>query len=140
MVVDGRILWLELDGALELLDRLLHVAKPVIGPAEGVDDVTIVRALLDSVLTRILGVLGYLQRRGRSFAGRSCAGARQLIHHRILTGRPRFVRHSRARFQLRSEIDQIDASQNVPLRAKADADQTERLWLSQTFGAPRGLA
>jgi hypothetical protein len=50
MVVDGRILWLELDGALEMLDRLLYVAKPVIGPAEGVDDVTIVRALLDRAL------------------------------------------------------------------------------------------
>src|SRR6516162_7427989 len=47
MIVDGRILGLELDGALELLDRLLHVAEPVIGPAEGVDDVTVVGTLLD---------------------------------------------------------------------------------------------
>ena len=31
-------------------DRLVHVAEPVIGPAEGVDDVTIVGALLDRVL------------------------------------------------------------------------------------------
>src|SRR5262249_59794833 len=36
VIVDGRVLGLELDGALQLLDRLLHVAEPVIGPAEGV--------------------------------------------------------------------------------------------------------
>src|SRR6516164_7536526 len=47
VIVDGRILGLELDGALELLDRLVHVAEPVICPAEGVDDVTVVGALLD---------------------------------------------------------------------------------------------
>jgi len=28
-------------------DRLVHVAEPVIGPAEGVDDVTVVGTLLD---------------------------------------------------------------------------------------------
>src|SRR5262249_46642122 len=50
MIVDGRILGLELNGALELLDRLVHVAEPVIGPAEGVDDVAVVGALLDRAL------------------------------------------------------------------------------------------
>src|SRR6516162_7834227 len=47
VIVDGWILGLEFDGALELLDRLLHVAEPIIGPAQGVDDVTVVSALLD---------------------------------------------------------------------------------------------
>ena len=36
-------------GALELFDRLLHVDEPLIGPAEGVDDVTVVGALLDRI-------------------------------------------------------------------------------------------
>ena len=44
VIVDGRILGLELDGAVELLDRLLVFADPVIGPAQRVDDVAIVRA------------------------------------------------------------------------------------------------
>src|SRR5262250_1478992 len=34
MIIDGRVLGLELDRALELLDRLLDVAQPVIGPAQ----------------------------------------------------------------------------------------------------------
>jgi hypothetical protein len=33
MVVDGRIDWLELDRALELLDRLVVVAEPEPGPS-----------------------------------------------------------------------------------------------------------
>src|SRR5262245_41158604 len=50
VIVDGGILGFELDGALELLDRLLHVAKPVVGPTQGVDDIAIIRALLDRAL------------------------------------------------------------------------------------------
>ena len=50
MIVDGRILGLELDGALEVLHRLLVIADPVIGPAERVDDVAVVGALLDRAL------------------------------------------------------------------------------------------
>src|SRR5262249_49171104 len=34
-------------GRPRLFDRLTHVAEPVIGPAEGVDDVTVVGTLLD---------------------------------------------------------------------------------------------
>src|SRR5262249_22597412 len=43
-------LGLELDGTLELLDRLLDVAQSVIGPAQRIDDVTIISALLDRTL------------------------------------------------------------------------------------------
>ena len=47
MIVDGRIFRLELDGALELLDRFLVIAGAEIGPAERVDDVAVIRPLLD---------------------------------------------------------------------------------------------
>ena len=47
MVVDGRIVGLELDRALQVLHRLVVVAEPEIGPAERVDDVAVVRPLLD---------------------------------------------------------------------------------------------
>src|SRR5437762_13399967 len=47
MVIDRRILRLEFNSALEILHCLLVVADPVVGPAEGVDDIAVVRALLD---------------------------------------------------------------------------------------------
>ena len=47
VIVDGRILGLELDRALEVLHRLVVVAEPEIGPAERVDDVAVIRPLLD---------------------------------------------------------------------------------------------
>ena len=47
MIVDGRILGLELDRALEMLHRLVVIADAVIGPAERIDDVAVVRPLLD---------------------------------------------------------------------------------------------
>src|SRR5712691_6365889 len=39
MIVDGRVLGLELDRAFEVLDRLLVIANPIIGPSERVDDI-----------------------------------------------------------------------------------------------------
>ena len=46
VVVDRRILGLELDRAFKLLDRLFVIADAEIGPAQRVDDVAVVRALL----------------------------------------------------------------------------------------------
>src|SRR5438270_12000823 len=50
MIVDGRVLRLELYRPLELLDRFVHIAKPVVGPAERIDDIAVIRALLDRPL------------------------------------------------------------------------------------------
>src|SRR6266498_1901396 len=44
MVIDGRILRLEIDRALEMFHRVFVVADAVIGPAERIHDVTIVWA------------------------------------------------------------------------------------------------
>src|SRR5262249_48025141 len=47
VIVDRRILRLELDGALELLDRLVVIGEPVERPAERIDDVAVIGALID---------------------------------------------------------------------------------------------
>ncbi len=53
MVVDGGILGLQIDGALEVLHRLFVVADAVVGPAEGIDDVAVVGTLLDGALDHL---------------------------------------------------------------------------------------
>ena len=47
MVVDGRIVGLEFDRALQIFHRVVVIAEPEIGPAERIDDVAVVRPLLD---------------------------------------------------------------------------------------------
>ena len=47
VIVDGRILGLQLHGALEVLHRLVVVVNAVIGPAEGIHDIAVIRPLLD---------------------------------------------------------------------------------------------
>jgi hypothetical protein len=54
-----------------VLHRLLHVAEPVIGPAEGVDDVTIVGALLDRAI--FIGSLMINSFEGAAAAGRAAS-------------------------------------------------------------------
>ena len=50
MVVKNRDLPGELDGPLEMLDGLLEVAKPVMGPAQAVDDIAVVTLLAHGLL------------------------------------------------------------------------------------------
>src|SRR5262249_10626308 len=47
MIVDGRILGLELNRPIERLDGLIEVADPVERPAERIDDIAVVGPLLD---------------------------------------------------------------------------------------------
>ena len=44
---------LELDGAFEILDRLVVIADAEIGPAQRVDDVAVVRPLLDGAADHV---------------------------------------------------------------------------------------
>src|SRR6266404_1799560 len=53
MIVDSRILRLEIDRTLQMFHRVFVVADAVIGPAERIHDVTIVRALLDGPLDHL---------------------------------------------------------------------------------------
>ena len=53
MIVDGRIVGLELDGAVEFLHRLVVIADAEIGPAQRVDDVAVVRPLLDGATDHV---------------------------------------------------------------------------------------
>ena len=53
MIVDGRVVGLQFDGALEVLHRFVIIAEPVIGPAERVDDVAVVGPLLDGALDHV---------------------------------------------------------------------------------------
>src|SRR5438874_6573110 len=48
MVVNGGILWLEIDGALEIFHRILVVADAVIGPAKRVSIVGLFRPSFDA--------------------------------------------------------------------------------------------
>src|SRR5499427_2354062 len=50
VVVDGRVDRLEFDRALQVLHRLFVIAKPVVGPAQRVDDVAVIGPLLDRSL------------------------------------------------------------------------------------------
>src|SRR5207244_1625539 len=50
MIVDGRVLGLELDRVLEVLYRLVKLADPIIRPAERIHDVAIIGTLLDGAL------------------------------------------------------------------------------------------
>ncbi len=47
MIVDRRVVGFELDRMLEIIDRRLIIAEPVIGPAQAVNDKAVIRALLD---------------------------------------------------------------------------------------------
>ena len=47
VIIDGRIVGLELDRALQALHRLVVIAQAIMCPAERVDDVTVVGPLLD---------------------------------------------------------------------------------------------
>src|SRR5262245_41170327 len=53
MIVDRWIFRLELNRTLELFGRFLVIAESVVGPAERVDDVAVVRALLDSLFDHL---------------------------------------------------------------------------------------
>src|SRR5437762_13865859 len=57
MIVDRGVFRLELDRAFEVLDCFLVVANAVIGPAERINDVAVVRALLDRALNHFHSVI-----------------------------------------------------------------------------------
>ena len=46
MIVDHRIVGLELDGPLQLLHRLIEILLAVIGPPQAVDEIAVIRAKL----------------------------------------------------------------------------------------------
>jgi len=57
MIVDGRILGLQLDGPLELLHRLIVVVDAEVGPAERIHDVAVIRPLLDRAADHLHAVV-----------------------------------------------------------------------------------
>ena len=57
MIVDHRVAGLELDRALELLDRGVVLAEPEIDPAQAVDDEAVVRPQLDRPVQHALGAV-----------------------------------------------------------------------------------
>ena len=57
MMFDARILGTQFDGAFQMADSLLEIAQLVLGPAQAVDDVSVVGTQLGRLLDHFLGPL-----------------------------------------------------------------------------------
>src|SRR6266849_8934994 len=128
VIVDGRIDRLEFDRALEVLHRLLVIAKPVVGPAERIDDVAVIGPLVDRALDHTHALI--------EMDALIDPGITQIIEHVRLV-RKQFERLLEVELRLRPLLGALeaDAAEIVgrPVRLGRLCNQANRL--SVAFGA-----